>query len=110
MSNRDLSTIENDSRYADHRHPVDFLEPRLSKEEITREVCDVLRRVFGWVAEADSAAALGLRASVALHCVRPELADRDSLNGLGREADCARQEIDTLIAGFRQTIGLQAEA
>lgn len=96
--------LENDILHADRRHPVDFIKPLDTGIERT---CEVLRRTFGWVAEANTVEQTGLRASVVLHCVRADLIDDATLAEFGQKAGIPQPFIDTLVADFCHTIGWQ---
>ncbi len=98
------ASLENYIRHADRRHPVDFIEPLDTGIERT---CEVLRRIFGWVAEADTVEQTGLRASVVLHCVRADLIDDATLAEFGAQAGFPQPDIETLVADFCHTIGWQ---
>lgn len=80
-----LHSLENDRQFADHRHPVDFIEPLppTPAEDQLQRVCEVLSRTFGWVAQATTVEQKGLRASVVLYCVRADLLGEATLEELG---------------------------
>jgi hypothetical protein len=101
-----LPVPENDIRYADHRHPVDFLEPEPTPEQRQLDrICEVLSRTFGWVAEADSVEQKGLRASVVLYCVRADLLGSAALQEIGAKVGMPQAVVDELVSDFCHSIG-----
>jgi hypothetical protein len=50
----------------------------------------------------------GLRACVALYCIRPDLIDGATLDRIGALAECSRQAVHKLANEFRATTGLQS--
>lgn len=100
-------TLDNDIRHAERRHPVDFLEPFSSENEIVQRTCEVLSRTFGWVALGDTVEQKGLRAAVVLHCVRADLLGADSLEEIGLLSGCPVGTVENLVADFCHGIGWQ---
>lgn len=96
---------ENNIRYSDRRHPVDFLEPLPSREDQLERICEVLSRTFGWVAQADSVEQKGLRASVVLYCVRADLLGAAALEQLGAKTGTPQAVVDELVSDFCHSIG-----
>ena len=68
---------------------------------------DVICRLLVWMADGRTLEDRGLRACVALYCIRPDLIDGVTLDGIGELAGCSRQMVHKLAIGFRQTTGLQ---
>lgn len=97
--------LENDIRHADHRHPVDILEPLPTPEDQLQRICEVLSRTFGWVAEADTVEQKGLRASVVLYCVRADLLGSATLEQIGATAGMPQTVVDDLVSDFCHNIG-----
>ncbi len=102
---KQIIAYENDIRHADWRHPVDILEPLPSGDDGTQRVCEVLRRTFGWVAEADNVEQKGLRASIVLHCVHSDFVGAATLEELGATVGFPLTTVENLIADFRHTVG-----
>ena len=75
--------IENDSRHPERRHLVDFLEPLPKSSESPRRICEVLSRTFVWIADGSTLEQVGLRATVVLYCIRPDLIGGQSLEEIG---------------------------
>ena len=89
----------------ERRHPVDFLEPLPGGNESTRQTCEVLSRTFVWIADGSILEQVGLRATVVLYCIRPDLIGGQSLEEIGLQAGCTRQTVKHLVADFRYTLG-----
>lgn len=96
---------ENDIRYADRRHPVDFIEPLPSPDDQLDRICEVLSRTFGWVSDATTVEQKGLRASVVLYCVRADLLGSTTLEELGAAAGTPKAVMDELVSDFCHSIG-----
>ena len=100
MNPSEPKQIENDSR-----HPVDFLEPLPNGNNSPRQTCEVLSRTFVWIADGSTLEQVGLRATVVLYCIRPDLIGGQSLEEISLRAGCTRQAVEHLVADFRYTLG-----
>jgi len=89
----------NDSFFAD---PID---PRLEARELAKEV---LCRLLLWMADAPTLEDRGLRTSVALYCIRPDLLDGASLEQIGEVTGRTRQWVHKLADSFRLNTGFPA--
>ncbi len=69
---------------------------------------EVVGRLLIWIADSRTIEERGLRTSVALYCIRPDLINGSTLEHIGTAAGCSRQAVHKLVLGFRQTMGLQA--
>jgi hypothetical protein len=58
------------------------------------------------MADAPTLEKRGLRATVALHCIRPDLINGVPLEYIGDNAGCTRQSIHKLSRNFRQSMGI----
>lgn len=67
---------------------------------------EVISRLLIWTAEGRTLENRGLRACVALYCIRPDLIDGTTLDQIGVVAECSRQAVHKLAVEFRQTTGL----
>lgn len=65
-------------------------------------------RLLIWIADGRTLEDRGLRACVALFCVRPDLIDGATLDQIGHLADCSRQSVHKLATEFRETTGLES--
>ena len=65
----------------------------------------MLSRTFVWIADGSTLEQVGLRATVVLYCIRPDLIGGQSLEEIGLRAGCIRQAVEHLVADFRYTLG-----
>ncbi len=84
-----------------------FLEPVDPRQEAMAMASEVVRRLLIWMADGRSLEERGLRASVALYCIRPDLIDGATLEQIGAQAGRSRQMVHKLANAFRETTGLQ---
>ena len=85
-----------------------FEEPVDPRHEARFLATEVLCRLLIWMADAPTLEDRGVRASVALYCVRPDLLDGATLEKIGNATGRTRQAIFKLVASFRGTTGLPA--
>ena len=84
-----------------------FSEPR-SAQQIGREMAtEVASRLLIWMADGRTLHERGLRTSVAIYCIRPDLLEGATLEQIGTLAGCSRQAVHKLAGAFRQTTGMQ---
>lgn len=105
MNTNEPKPIENNLRYADSRHPVDFLEPVPQGDESIQRTCEVLSRTFMWITDGGTLEQIGLRSTVVLYCVRADLIGGATLEEIGLRAGCTRQAVENLVTDFCHTIG-----
>jgi hypothetical protein len=84
-----------------------FSEPANPQQEARRMASEVVCRLLIWMADGRTLDDRGLRASIALYCVRPDLIDGTTLEQIGTLAGCSRQAVHKLASAFRQTTGMQ---
>ena len=84
-----------------------FNEPADPRQESKTMACAVICRLLIWVADGRNLDERGVRACVALYCIRPDLIDHATLEQIGAEAGCSRQAVHKLALAFRETTGLQ---
>lgn len=80
---------------------------------VSPEVCaeaqelagEVIRRMLVWTADAPTMLDRGLRATVALHCLRPDLIGSPTLDRIGDQAARTRQYVHTLSKEFKILMG-----
>jgi hypothetical protein len=85
-----------------------FIEPASPRQEVRTMASDVICRLLIWMSDGRTLEDRGLRACVALYCIRPDLIDGTTLDGIGVLAGCSRQAVHKLAIAFRQTTGLQS--
>ena len=85
-----------------------FIDPPDPRQEARAIALEVICRVLLWMADETSIEGRGLRTSVALYCVRPDLIDGETLARIGDRSGRTRQHIHKLAESFRQTTGLKS--
>ena len=74
--------------------------------EARKQALEVITRLLIWIAEADGMRVRGLRATIALHCVRPDLIGGITLEKIGGDAGVSKQAAHKLAREFRLGMGL----
>ena len=82
--------------------PVD---PRL---EARAMLLEGFNRLLIWMADAPTLEERGVRTSVALYCVRPDLLEQATLEAIGDASGHTPQAIYKLAEDFRETTGLES--
>jgi hypothetical protein len=82
-----------------------FAESVDPKQEARHLTLEVVCRLFIWMAEGSSLEERGVRATVALWCVRPDLISEATLEEIGDLAGRSRQAVHQLAESFRETTG-----
>ena len=85
-----------------------FSEPVDPRVEARTLALEVICRLLIWIADASTVEARGLRATVALYCIRPDLLNGVTLEKIGETSGLSRQGVFKLAADFRETTGLQS--
>lgn len=85
-----------------------FAEPIDVRCEARRLAAEAVCRLLIWMAEGTNLEERGLRATVALYCVRADLINGATLEQIGDRSGRSRQAIHKLAASFRVTTGLQS--
>jgi hypothetical protein len=75
--------------------------------EARKQALEVITRLLIWIAEADGMRVRGLRATIALHCVRPDLIGGITLEKIGDDAGISKQAAHKLAREFRLGMGLE---
>ncbi len=88
---------QNDSFFAEQ------FDPRLEARALTLEA---MCRLLLWQADAPTLEDRGLRTSVALYCIRPDLIDGATLEKIGDGTGRTRQWVHALADSFRNNLGL----
>ena len=85
-----------------------FDEPFDVQQEARAMATEVIRHLLIWMADGKTLQERGLRASVALYCIRPDLVNGATLDQIGAQAGCTRQAVHKLARAFRGVTGLSA--
>lgn len=85
-----------------------FTEPIDPRHEARALASEVIRRLLIWMADGRTLEERGLRTSVALYCIRPDLIDGTTLEQIGTLAGCSRQAVHKLAGSFKETTGLKS--
>lgn len=83
-----------------------FSEPTSPRDEGRAVALEVICHLLLWMADAPTLEDRGLRTSVALYCIRPDLIDGSTLEEIGELSGRTRQAVHQLADNFRGTIGL----
>jgi hypothetical protein len=83
-----------------------FVEPTDPRVEARALALEVVCHLLLWMADAPTLEDRGLRTSVALYCVRPDLIDGETLEKIGDQTGRTRQWVHKLADSFRLTTGL----
>lgn len=85
-----------------------FSEPVDPCVEARTQASEAMSRLLIWMADAPTLKNRGLRATVALYCVRPDLIGGATLEKIGARAGITRQAVHKLADNFRVSLGLQS--
>ena len=85
-----------------------FVEVLDSRQEARALTLEAICRLLIWMADEPSIEDRGLRTSVALYCIRPDLIDGETLARIGDGSGRTRQHIHKLAVSFRHTTGLKS--
>jgi hypothetical protein len=67
---------------------------------------EVIRHLLIWISDAPTVHKIGIRAMVALYCLRPDLVNGITLQQIGEQAGCTLQAVHKIAKDFRVTMGL----
>lgn len=96
-NNSALNIDDTDSFFAD------AVDPKVEARALALEV---ITHLLIWMSEGTTLEQRGLRAVVALRCIRPDLLGGMTFERIGDEAGCTRQTIHKLADDFRKNMGL----
>ena len=85
-----------------------FTEPVDAQQAGRFVALEVISRLMIWITEADSLEERGVRTTVVLFCVRPDLIKEQTLDEIGEVSGRSRQAVHQLADSFRATTGLQS--
>ena len=84
-----------------------FTEPK-SPEQQGREVAvEAMSQLLLWTSNAPSLEDRGLRLTVALFCVRPDLIEGATLEQIGQSSGRTKQHVYNLVRSFRRNTGFK---
>lgn len=83
-----------------------FTEPADPHVEARAMALEVICRLLLWTADAPTIEDRGLRTSVALYCIRPDLIDGETMEKIGDATGRTRQWVHKLADDFRLSTGL----
>ena len=84
-----------------------FAEPVDPRQEARAIALEVICRLLIWMADGPTLEDRGLRTSVALYCIRPDLVDGRTLEQIGAMTGRTKQTVHALAESFRLTTGLE---
>jgi hypothetical protein len=84
-----------------------FAEPIDPRQEARGFTLEVICRLLIWMADGATLDDRGLRATVALYCVRPDLVDGQTLEQIGDGTGRTRQHVHKLAVSFCRTTGFK---
>lgn len=88
-------------------HPDPFFAEAPDARTAARSISlAVLARVMIWQADAPTLEDRGLRTTVALYCIRPDLIAAATLEEIGDSTGRTKQWVHALAESFRRTTGL----
>lgn len=82
-----------------------FAEPICPKQEARFMTLEVICRLFIWMAEPHTLEERGVRATVVLWCVRPDLISEATLAEIGDATGRSKQAVYQLAESFREATG-----
>jgi hypothetical protein len=88
-----------------NNHDSFFAEPVDPHAEARFLALEVTCRLLIWMAEGESLNERGVRATVALWCIRPDLIGEATLEEIGHVAGRTKQAVHQLAESFRETTG-----
>jgi len=83
-----------------------FAEPVDARQEARSIALEVVCRLLIWMSEGASLEERGVRATVALYCIRPDLIGEATLEEIGHGAGRSKQAVHHLADSFRETTGM----
>jgi hypothetical protein len=93
-----MKNLHNDSFFSDPINP---------QQEARELAADAMGLLAIWMADAPSLEDRGLRATVLLFCVRPDLIDGATLEQIGQVSGRTKQRVHNLVKSFRNTTGFK---
>ena len=84
-----------------------FTEPKTPDQQGRELAVEAMSQLLIWVSSAPSLEDRGLRATVVLFCVRPDLIEGATLEQIGQSSGRTKQHIHNLVRSFRRATGLK---
>jgi hypothetical protein len=84
-----------------------FTEPLDPQQEARTQIVEAMAQLMIWVCEAPSLEDRGLRATVMLFCVRPDLIEGATLEQIGQSSGRTKQHIHNLVRSFCRATGFK---
>ncbi|OAM87996.1 hypothetical protein OH491_07420 [Termitidicoccus mucosus] len=106
MNNKNKNSPQSTSARASASADAFFQNPVDPKIEARAMAAEAIAHVLLWVSEGTTLEQRGLRASIVLRQVRPDLIGGMTLEALGEQAGCTPQTVHKLADDFRQSMGL----
>lgn len=78
-----------------------------SPNEADERLTEILTRVFAWAADAPTMLDRGLRATIALNCLRPDLLGAPTVRAIATDGARTEQYAHRLADDFRLLVGLE---
>ena len=82
-----------------------FAEPVDARREARFLALEAISRLLIWMSEGASLEERGVRGTVALYCLRPDLIGEATLEEIGHGGGRSRQSVHQLADSFRETTG-----
>ena len=90
-----------------NHHPVDDLEPMVSKQDAIAELSEQMAFVFAWILSANDSKAVALRVYVATHYFCPSYLNNETLEDTGARLGVTRQAVGKLSSNLRDLLGVR---
>jgi len=85
-----------------------FTEPKTPDQQGRELAVEAMSQLLIWASSAPSLEDRGLRATVVLFCVRPDLIDGATLEQIGRTSGRTKQHVYNLVRSFRRATGFKS--
>ncbi len=84
-----------------------FTEPLNPEQEARAQMVEAMAQLLLWVSHVPSLEDRGLRATVVLFCVRPDLINGATLEQIGQSSGRTKQHVYNLVRSFRRATGFK---
>lgn len=102
------NTTKHETTHNSHTSDPFFADPESvdPRKEGRALALEVITHLLLWMSDSPTLENRGLRATVALWCIRPDLIGGITLEQIGELAGCTRQAVCKLADDFRKNMGL----